>query len=220
MEAAHKESVMNYSWCWISYPPLQAFNKDTPILQPDLYLTWGVERKVFTSRLRKKREEWTWQQQESVKKSPDPLRVTWWDSGHSAAGENMGTWPEEHKGQPSKPHILAKEHICAGLISSKKSQRFIISSWIGLCMHEIMENTRTKSWVSSCPGYNCFQYITRQPYPQRWSYLHYHLKLFPPLQFMTVCNISQHFSQRWSYLHHHLYEKSHKFWWFFSHFLI
>ena len=47
-----------------------------------------------------------------------------------AAGGGRGTWPEEHRG----PRRLAKERICAGLISSKKKKKpevyHFIMNWV------------------------------------------------------------------------------------------
>lgn len=40
-----------------------------------------------------------------------------------AAGEDTGTWLEEYKGPRLEPCRLAKERICARLISSKKKKK-------------------------------------------------------------------------------------------------
>ena len=150
---------MSYSWCWTSFLLLQSLIKTQQHL--------NSLNSVFHEELRGRLYIQVWEVRgksdagRSKGQERRPVSRGEWRGKHSATGGAEGHGQKNTK----EPRRLAKEHICAGLISSKtKSQRFIISSWIGLGMHEIRENIRTRCCISSSPGYYYFQYITGQAY--------------------------------------------------------
>lgn len=149
---------MSYSWCWTSFLLLQSLIKTQQHL--------NSLNSVFHEELRGRLYIQVWEVRgksdagRSKGQERRPVSRGEWRSKHSGTGGAEGHGQKNTK----EPCRLAKEHICAGLISSKtKSQRFIISSWTGLGMHEIRESIRTRCCVSASPGYY-FQYITGQAY--------------------------------------------------------